>query len=242
MKLVNWNVEWATLKSRRSPEILTRMGQHDPEIICLTETRIELLDHYGRHGHMVWSRPDYGHVVREERRKVLLWSKRQWREVDDVGCEALPPGRFVAGVTETSLGEVTVMGICIPWAGSRTVGPNANRKRWEDHEKYLEVLANVIEGAPSRNLIVVGDFNQRIDQGGSTLVRLPSVLERVFAGRLTVATAALGFQGRRTIDHIALSRDLAVESLGVISNVHGETKLSDHFGVVADLHADVNKK
>ena len=239
MKLVNRNVEWATPKSRRSPEILARMGQHEPEIICLTETHIELLGDYGHHGHMVWSRPDYGHVVREERRKVLLWSKRQWRAVDDVGCEALPPGRFVAGVTETSLGEVTVMGICIPWAGSRASGPNTKRRRWEDHAKYLEVLGDVIDRASSRNLIVVGDFNQRIDQGSSTPVRLRGALERVFAGRLTVATAALGFQGRRSIDHIALSRDLAVGSLGVISNVHGETKLSDHFGVVADLHADV---
>ena len=149
------------------------------------------------------------------------------------------PGRFVAGVTETSLGEVTVMGICIPWAGSRASGPNAKRRRWEDHAKYLEVLGDVIDRASSRNLIVVGDFNQRIDQGSSTPARLRGALERVFAGRLTVATAALGFQGRRSIDHIALSRDLAVGSLGVISNVHGETKLSDHFGVVADLHADV---
>ena len=50
-----------------------------------------------------------------------------------------------------------------------------------------------------------------------------------------IATAGLGFQGRRTIDHIALSQDLAAESLGVISNVHQYGDLSDHFGVVADL-------
>ena len=242
MKLVNWNAEWATPKSRRSPEILVRVRQHDPEIICLTETHIELLGDYGQHGHMVCSRPDHGHVVKEERRKVLLWSKRQWREVDDQGGEAFPPGRFVAGVTETSLGEVTVIGICTPWAGSRASGPNAQRKRWEDHEKYLEVLAGVIERAPSRNLIVVGDFNQRIDQGSHTPVRLRAALQSVFAGRLTVATAALGLQGRRSIDHIALSHDLVVGSLGVISNFDGETKLSDHFGVIADLHADASKR
>ena len=119
---------------------------------------------------------------------------------------------------------------------------HAKRKRWEDHEKYLEVLAGVIERAPSRNLIVVGDFNQRIDQGSNTPVRLRAALQSVFAGRLTVATAALGLQGRRSVDHIALSHDLVVGSLGVISNFDGETKLSDHFGVIADLHADVSKR
>ena len=32
-----------------------------------------------------------------------------------------------------------------------------------------------------------------------------------------------------------MSADIAVESLGVISNMHGERKLTDHFGVVADV-------
>lgn len=36
--LVNWNVEWATPRSRRSAEILMRIGSHDLEIVYLTET------------------------------------------------------------------------------------------------------------------------------------------------------------------------------------------------------------
>jgi endonuclease/exonuclease/phosphatase family metal-dependent hydrolase len=54
---------------------------------------------------------------------------------------------------------------------------------------------------------------------------------------MTIATSTLAFQGRRSIDHIALSADLAVGSLGVISNIHEGRKLSDHFGVFADLSA-----
>jgi len=38
-----------------------------------------------------------------------------------------------------------------------------------------------------------------------------------------------------SIDHLASSNDLAVESLGVISNLHDRGRLSDHFGVVAKL-------
>ena len=45
------------------------------------------------------------------------------------------------------------------------------------------------------------------------------------------------FQGRRNIDHIALSEDWQVVSLGVISNFHEGKKLPDHFDVVADLSA-----
>ena len=38
-----------------------------------------------------------------------------------------------------------------------------------------------------------------------------------------------------TIDHIALSQDLAADSLGVISNLHQDGDLSDHFALVAGL-------
>ena len=235
MKLVNWNVEWATPGGRRSPEILERIRQHDPEVICLTETDVGLLDWEQLQGHVVFSQADYGYTVREKRRKVLLWSKHKWRKTDDVGGDDFPPGRFVSGVTKTSLGEVTVMGICIPWAGSRAAGPDAKRKRWEDHGKYLEVLATVIERAPAQRLIVVGDFNQRIGQGSGAPVGLRSALREVFSDRVAIITAAVGLQGKRAIDHIALSHDLSAGAIGVISNVHGDGKLSDHFGVVADL-------
>ena len=92
MKLVNWNVEWATPGGRRSPEILERIRQHDPEIICLTETDVGLLDREQLQGHVVFSQADYGYTVREKRRKVLLWSKHKWREIDDVGGDDFPPG------------------------------------------------------------------------------------------------------------------------------------------------------
>ncbi len=106
---------------------------------------------------------------------------------------------------------------------------------WEYHEQYLEGLSRILESVPYKQLMVIGDFNQRIGLGGNTPQRLRSALQSVVSTRLTIGTSTLGFRGRRTIDHIALSNDLAIESLGVISNIHGDTKLSDHFGVVASL-------
>ena len=140
----------------------------------------------------------------------------------------------MSGVTRTGVGEVTVIGVCIPWSRSR-VGPRWNRKMWQDHEEYLDGLAGLLKRAPRAGLVVVGDFNQRIGQRSPTPLRLRAALQSALGPNLSIATAGLGFQRRRTIDHIALSQDLAAESLGVISNVHQDGNLSDHFGVVADL-------
>ena len=138
LKLVNWNVEWATPASQRTPEILSRVRGHAPEIVCLTETHDGLLS---QDGHTICSQPDYGYPIRKGRRKVLLWSKEPWKQVENVGIDSMPPGRFVSGVTQTSVGDVTVIGICIPWFGSRTEAKRKEpKKQWEDHEKYLNDL------------------------------------------------------------------------------------------------------
>ena len=48
--MITWNVEWATPKSRRTAEILSRINEHDPEVVCLTETDVGLLS---PHGHTI---------------------------------------------------------------------------------------------------------------------------------------------------------------------------------------------
>ena len=105
MKLVNWNVEWATPRSSRRAEILRRIQGHDPEIVCLTETHTGLLS---QDGHAICSQPDYGYPLKDGRRKVMLWSREPWDQIDDVGIDSMPPGRFVSGVTQTSVGEIMV--------------------------------------------------------------------------------------------------------------------------------------
>ena len=238
LSVVNWNVEWATPRSPRAPEIRRRIDSHNPEVVCLTETHERLRS---RDGHTICSQADAGYRIREGRRKVMLWSMQPWEGVDDLGDDALPPGRFVSGVTRTSLGEVTVVGVCIPWFGSRTEARRGGecKQRWEDHEQYLEGLGRVLERASARLLIVLGDFNQIIGAGSRAGPERQAALKRVFSGSLRIATADLSFSGRKGVDHIALSDDLLVESTCVISNVHDgrKRKLSDHFGVVAELSA-----
>ncbi len=235
LRLVNWNVEWATRRSPRLAELRNRIEEHDPEIICLTETYDTMLSNGG---HSIYSQADYGYPIKQGRRKVALWSKNPWRQTDDLGQPDMPPGRFISGITQTSLGEVTVVGVCIPWAMSRVRGSSIEkRKMWQDHREYLHGLEEVLSEISTHRLILMGDFNQRLVGRSNTPLDVRTALEQAIPPGVTVATSALGYQGRRTIDHIALSDDLVVESLGVISNIDGGGKLSDHFGVFAYLSA-----
>lgn len=234
MRVITWNVEWATPRSERTTEILGRLEGHRPEVVCLTETDPGLLS---KEGHIIYSQADCGYGVREGRRKVALWSKEPWHEVDDVGLNSLPPGRFISGVTQTSAGKTRVVGVCIPWFGSRTEARRGtNRKnRWEDHEGYLVGLTEALKRLPSQRLIVMGDFNQVIGPGSRAPERLQRLLQEAFPPSVRIATSEVDFVGRRSIDHIALSVDLSVDSTFVLSNVHCGRKLSDHFGVAAEL-------
>ena len=93
LRVVTWNVEWVTPSSRRTAEVLSRIDRHAPEVICLTETHAGLLSPTGQ---TICSRTDYGYPIKEDQRKVMLWSREPWEQVDDVGIDSMPPGRFVS--------------------------------------------------------------------------------------------------------------------------------------------------
>ncbi len=236
LRVLTWNVEWAAPGSWKGIEILSRVERQSPEVVCLTETNDELLS---KDGYCISSQPDYGYPAKPGRRKVMLWSREPWAQVDDLGIDSMPPGRFVSGVTQTSLGKVRVVGVCIPWFGSRTEPRRGQdrKMRWEDHAQYLAGLTEFLRRSSSARLLVMGDFNQVIGRDGQAPAKLRSDLHEAFRG-MTIATSGLAFQERRSIDHIALSEDFAVDSVCAISNTHGERQLSDHFGVAANLSRD----
>jgi hypothetical protein len=60
-------------------------------------------------GYCLDADPDYGYPNKGGRRKVILWTKHPWTEVDATGDEAIPTGRFVSGVT----GGIRFVGVCI---------------------------------------------------------------------------------------------------------------------------------
>ena len=150
----------------------------------------------------------------------------------------MPPGRFVSGVTETSLGEVTVVGVCVPWQNSRVRSDDSatGRRPWEDHERYLERLRGVLAQAPSERLVVMGDFNQNIAEPGrrqsGAVAQRAALLRRAIPRGARMATEEFVHECRRPIDHIALNANLRLREIEPISNQFGSRRLSDHaFGL-----------
>ena len=186
LSLVNWNVGWATPRSRewKRDGILGRISSHNPDVICLTETDIGLLS---KDQGIIYPQIDRvsERQGRKNRRKVLLWSKKPWSQIDYMGHGSLLPGRFASGVTETSLGEVTIVGICIPYGMSRVRDSEVKRAPWQDHEEYLDTLKGVLDKIHKRSsgerLIVMGDYLRSTDRMSesraskySSLINLPS--------------------------------------------------------------------
>ena len=257
MILINWNIEWADPsgrpqklkdKSRLRQEIGQRIEQHDPDVVCLTEAPAETSGLLAGGGRTIHSQTDspllYGYKS-SKGYKVLLWSKRPWRNADNLAV-ADPPGRFVSGLTQTLWGDdLLVIGVCIPYMGSRTRSA-AKRDRGQDHLEYLRTFNGLRKRllAAHKYAVLVGDFNQYL---GSELKTpfvtepckemLSQVLES-FPDTAAIPTRAdkLEFNGRPGLDHICLQGLRAREPLKIIDNkADSGEELSDHFGVAADL-------
>lgn len=259
LRLINWNVDWVPKRGGdteilRRNEILNRIRGHCPEVVCLTEASIGLLSDSGCR---ILSQPDQSSIKQglgDRRRKVLLWSRNPWRDINDLGSKSLRRGRFISGVTDTSEGEVTIVGICIPWSASPCVGSDV--PRWKHHRQYSEtiqgVLKEVYEKVSGKRLIIMGDFNLKLGLPWKPSSKPSSVdhsqarltLEKAIPTNVTIVTRDIKYKRNginyRGIDHIALSYDLRPTSLRAISDFTEDgMRLSDssHFGVVAQISA-----
>ena len=130
-----------------------------------------------------------------------------------------------------------VIGVCIPWFGSRTEARRnlERRKRWEDHEQYLAGLAEILGRGPVKRCMVMGEFQSDHRPGRRAPLSLQLALQDAFPPNVSIFTSELEYQGRATIDHVALSDDLTVETLEAVSNMHERRRLTDHFGVAVEV-------
>lgn len=230
IKIATWNLEWAVPTSRRGKTISGILTAMDADILCLTEAHPA---NFPSGYHIVSSRDDYGYPLKPDRRKVLIGSKTPWIWHDDVGHSSLPSGRFVQGKTQNAAGEFQVMGICIPWADAHVRSGRRDRERWQDHEAYLEGLISVNGEGGNCPVIVAGDFNQRLPRKRQPK-QIYQKLERAFEG-LSIVTRGFEFEGRQTIDHIAVSPGLSAGPQRAIPDQIDGLKLSDHFGIIVEL-------
>ena len=155
-----WNTQWHKIGSPKGRLLRAALDQAAADVICLPEAAHDFL-HDSHHG--IWSDPDYGYPVQPDRSKVMLWSRWPWREIDAVGDARLPPGRYVAGTTLTPLGELRVVGLCIPWRNAHVSTGARNRSPWEDHRAYLDALTGLLQREKRRGrVLLMGDLNQRL--------------------------------------------------------------------------------
>ena len=224
---MTWNAWWAHSGTDRGRRLARVVADAGADVVVLTEAEADVLP---AGGHVVEAAPDWGYrPARPGRRKVLMWSRSPWSDVDDSGSDRLPSGRWVAATTDTALGPTRFAGVCIPWSGAHVSSGRKDRGNWEDHAAYLDALKPVLDAQPVP-LVVAGDFNQRIPR-----VRQPRVVAASLAAAFSELRLATDGADPHLIDHIAHSSGLVVSDLTVIPSSDAEGRLSDHLGVLADV-------
>ena len=230
MKCLNWNVEWRTPRSAGGKWIAQKIRELGPDVSCLTEVTEALIPE----GEVLRSDLDYGYENKGDRRKVVLWSREPWSEIDLIGDSGLPDGRFVSGVT---LG-IRFIGVCIPWQSAHVSTGRKDRKSWEDHLIYCRGLTRIIEkyGKEDYPICVLGDYNQRIPRVKQP-VEVAEALAACFPSDFSISTAEMNdLEGKPLIDHCAVSSGLSARVTEIIpkSTPDGD-KVSDHAGVVHEI-------
>jgi endonuclease/exonuclease/phosphatase family metal-dependent hydrolase len=202
------------------------------DVMVLTEFRTDLAEKLD--GHVVTGGDDWGYTHPPGRHKVMLRSRTPWRDVDTVGDNRLPPGRIVAATTTTTLGDIRVVGVCVPWRAAHVRDGQRNRQLWEEHLAFLDALPAVLEvQRPLGRVVLAGDLNQALPDP-----RVPAAAREALAWALrsvTTPTARLSC-GRRLLDHICLGTGLTAASADVVCLAHAAKPLSDHDASVVDVH------
>ena len=88
---------------------------------------------YRKYGYVISSQENYGYKISQGRRKVILWSKEKWDDIDNIGSSDMPSGRYIAG---TTMG-IRFIGVCIPWKMAHVSTGRKDRKQREDHLSFF---------------------------------------------------------------------------------------------------------
>lgn len=229
-----WNVKWASRACTRGSFFAQRLSVLASHVLCVTEGHVDILPDGG---HVITSAADYGYPIKIGRRKVLMWSRNPWCEVDTIGSPLLPPGRFVAGTTDTPCGTVRFVGICIPWRDAHVRTGQRNRQPWQEHLTYLQHIRQLLQSERSVPTLLLGDFNQSIPRTRQPLHVFAALTAILSCGFQFATTGIIAGASNLSIDHLAFSDPLRHVQTDFLSP-HDEhcVKMSDHFGLRVLLH------
>lgn len=232
LKITLWNVEWAQPETPRGQLVSERLFAGEPDVVCVAEGYPAMLAH---EGHVILADADHGYGTTDGRRKVMLWSRNPWTAVDTASQHGFPSGRFVSGITDTPLGAVQFIAVCIPWKSAHVSTGQRNRALWEEHTRFLDSLAGWLK-VSDLPTVLLGDFNQRIPRVQQPVPVYERLLSALGADLRVVTGGLLVGAEFPVIDHIAISNALAPAGNEVFSAQMADgTRLSDHSGIRARL-------
>jgi len=230
MNILTWNLERKKVNTPYGKLAIQHLFQQVPDVMAISETWTDFPTHGGYTAH---SQHPKGHFADDER-KILIWSKHPWTEIDNVGDKGLPIGRFVSGVTLTEVGEIRVVGVCIPYHMADVVHGTKDKKPWEQHKVFLEILPSILQGY-SRPVIIAGDFNQRIPKVKYGNHEAALKMQQAFKNYNIVTQGIIDGLSRAGIDHIAINKQLSAKKVWGWSNIVNQNRLSDHDGAGCTL-------
>ena len=247
MKVLNWNTQADRLSVRtpRFEKSRQLVARHDADVVCLTEAFPESMPEGGE---TVTS--DLSEWKRHEdrgARKVVLWSRFGWTDVDRTGF-----GESARRTIRARDYDIRRNGPYGRWhvhsvsrlphkgkMGTRTKG------RWEGACEYLDALCDDIlaQRGFRKRTILLGDFNLEIPPRGYPPRK--SVVNRkreaAFSG-WTVPTAGVWDNpalDRNFKDHIALSPNVRAGPPQFFSRFDSDgSELSDHNGVCIEIELE----
>ena len=228
LTLATWNVEWAT--PRNHAPITERIAGMNADILVVTEGDAGVLPAGGTH---LDGGTDWGYTnTKPDWRKVMLWSRHPMRAIEGEG-PAKVLGRFTMAQVNTPVGDVTVIGVCIPWRDAHVRTGRRKSKPWCEHMAYLEHLGTVIRRHRDQPLIVMGDFNQRFPR-----TRAPQevfdAINDALDGLVVITAGQLPGLTRQDVDHIAVSDHFEPQQVwGIDRHDDSGRLLSDHDAVLA---------
>lgn len=231
MRVICWNTQWHRGTSWQGAAIRNRLFAAQAEIICCPEAYEDFLpDEW----HGIFSQQDTGYPIKPGRRKVTLWSRHPWAEIDDLGSDDLPSGRFVRATTTTSLGPVDVIGICIPWSAAHVSNGRRDRQRWEDHLLYLHALKPLLLRNVANPTVIIGDFNQALPRRTAP-IRAHDELQVALRDFDVWTVGAIAGIDTFPVCHIASSAHFTATDVAAFSRLQEGRALSDHDGLIVDL-------
>ncbi|MDD9994044.1 MAG: hypothetical protein OXP75_19775 [Rhodospirillales bacterium] len=230
LRIGTWNTQWAEPGNPVGNAVRRDLAGPKCDILCVTEGCENLVPD---NRNILDAGPERSSDISAERRKVLLWSKQPWCNVDEIRCEEHLKGRFVAGITQTPLGPLTVIGVCIPYRFSRQ---KVGHKQWKDHEAWLREFERLPHRQFTERTVILGDFNQRIPRKWQPQQVYASLLH-AFEGFLIPTAGDVAGVPSLVIDHIAHTPDMAlVGDIGLWPiRVVDNKPISDHIGVWGDF-------